>query len=68
MTYRCEACHEVQPHGERPETVVLNTRPRAYSTLDKDGNPHIGLEIEKEMKVCQPCAELLVPAEIADEQ
>lgn len=61
MTFRCEACHEVQPSGERPTTVVLEERPRAYSTLDKDGNPHQGKEVVREMKVCNPCAELLQP-------
>lgn len=61
MTYRCEACHEVQPHGERPTTVVMEDRPREYSTLDIEGNPHRGSEVVKELRVCNPCADLLVP-------
>lgn len=59
MTYRCEACHEVQPHGERPHTVVMEERYRTYSTLDIEGKPHRGSEVVKEMKLCEPCAILL---------
>lgn len=62
MTFRCEACHEVQPHGERPTTVVMEERYKAYATVDKDGNPHQGQEVVKEMKMCTPCADLLVSA------
>lgn len=58
MTFRCEACNEV---NKRPVTVVLEDRAVSYATLDKDGNHHQGHEVVKEMRVCEPCADLLVP-------
>lgn len=60
MSYICGVCKEIQGHGERPTTVVVETREREYVNETPEGNLEstTGWEVVKEVKMCTPCLEL----------